>query len=418
MENQKKELKLLILIPMESTVLYDSFMSFVNLFNYLKDQKIKFDLFTISGSAHAFARNTLLQRALDSIKKEKDYTHVLWMDSDHTFVPEQVIDLISQKEHFKSDIMGAGYLTKHNPIGLVALKAVKYRADNPEIPKKFILIQKFELNKVYAVDAIGFGMVVMHPDVLLAMEKSFGNHLFEFPLVEDVVLGEDVSFCIKAKMLGYKIDVTTGVMLGHITSTVMNVENAMKLYGVNVLDTKIDNVIDGWMTDDEKILLHDLAKNSLPGVIVEIGSWKGLSTMALGRGSKEGTNNPIFAVDPHTGSPEHKQMFKDDINTYEDFMKNITHAGLKDLITPFVMTSEEASGYVIGNISLLFIDGDHSYNMVKKDFELWKDKILPDGIIAFHDSEFEGPKQLISEISEDEFEKIGVVDSITYFKRK
>ncbi len=36
-------------------------------------------------------------------------------------------------------------------------------------------------------------------------------------------------------------------------------------------------------------------------------------------------------------------------------------------------------------IDFLFIDGDHSYEGVKEDFEMYKDLVSEDGIIAFHD---------------------------------
>lgn len=39
--------------------------------------------------------------------------------------------------------------------------------------------------------------------------------------------------------------------------------------------------------------------------IVEIGSFKGASTIWLGRGSKRNVCAPVYAVDPHVGSPEH-----------------------------------------------------------------------------------------------------------------
>jgi len=39
----------------------------------------------------------------------------------------------------------------------------------------------------------------------------------------------------------------------------------------------------------------------------------------------------------------------------------------------------------IGNCDILFIDGDHSYEGVKKDYLMYKDLVNPGGIIAFHD---------------------------------
>ena len=43
--------------------------------------------------------------------------------------------------------------------------------------------------------------------------------------------------------------------------------------------------------------------------------------------------------------------------------------------------------HALGNkqIDLLFIDGDHSYEGVKKDFEIYKSFVSNNGIIAFHD---------------------------------
>jgi predicted O-methyltransferase YrrM len=36
-------------------------------------------------------------------------------------------------------------------------------------------------------------------------------------------------------------------------------------------------------------------------------------------------------------------------------------------------------------IDMLFIDGDHTYEGVKRDFELYRPLLKPGGIIAFHD---------------------------------
>ena len=49
-------------------------------------------------------------------------------------------------------------------------------------------------------------------------------------------------------------------------------------------------------------------------------------------------------------------------------------------------------------IDFLFIDGDHTYEGVKKDFEIYKKIIADDGIIAFHDI-CPGSKELAGEVS-------------------
>ncbi len=45
-------------------------------------------------------------------------------------------------------------------------------------------------------------------------------------------------------------------------------------------------------------------------------------------------------------------------------------------------------------LDLLFIDGDHSYDGVKKDFEMYSTLVAPDGVIAFHDI-VDGPEAAV-----------------------
>jgi len=45
----------------------------------------------------------------------------------------------------------------------------------------------------------------------------------------------------------------------------------------------------------------------------------------------------------------------------------------------------------------LFIDGDHTYKGVKKDFEMYSPLVREDGIIAFHDV-VPGPHELVGEV--------------------
>ncbi|RLC39554.1 MAG: hypothetical protein DRH33_02540 [Candidatus Nealsonbacteria bacterium] len=77
------------------------------------------------------------------------------------------------------------------------------------------------------------------------------------------------------------------------------------------------------VSDKEGEFLYNAAKNCMGrGVIIEIGSWKGRSTIWLGRGSKAGNKVKVFAIDPHTGSPWHRKMYGK-VWTYEEFKKNI-----------------------------------------------------------------------------------------------
>jgi len=86
---------------------------------------------------------------------------------------------------------------------------------------------------------------------------------------------------------------------------------------------KLTQKIDGWLTENEGRLLYRLAKNCRGhGAIVEIGSWKGRSTVWLGKGSMRGSRTKIYAIDPHIGSSEHQEE-NGEVWTFEEFKQNI-----------------------------------------------------------------------------------------------
>ena len=178
--------------------------------------------------------------------------------------------------------------------------------------------------------------------------------------------------------------------------------------------------IDGFLRDDEALLLYQLAKNT-PGseAIVEIGSWKGKSTICLALGSKQNNNSIVYAIDPHTGSPEHQRKSQK-VNTFAQFQKNIQKVGLKDLVKPLKMTSHLATQKINQPIKLLFIDGNHSYQHVKQDFLDWSPKLKAGGIIAFHDTiSWPGPKKLVLKqlYHSKNYKNIKLLGSITYAQK-
>jgi MMP 1-O-methyltransferase len=178
--------------------------------------------------------------------------------------------------------------------------------------------------------------------------------------------------------------------------------------------------VDGFLTDKEGETLYKLAKDCLPNtVIVEVGSWKGKSTIWLSKGSQKGNNLKVFAIDPHTGSSEHNSGGK--VWTFDKFKENILNAEVSDIVIPLVQTSEDAAKSFDDPVGLIFIDGAHEYNMVKLDFELWLSKVKDGGIMAFHDTtNWPGPRKLVEEklFKSSNFKGIRFVDSITYGRKR
>jgi predicted O-methyltransferase YrrM len=177
--------------------------------------------------------------------------------------------------------------------------------------------------------------------------------------------------------------------------------------------------VDGWLTDKEGELLYNFAKRCTgKGVIVEIGSWKGKSTIWLGKGSKKGPQVKIYAIDPHTGSTEHNEEYGK-VWTFDEFQKNIKNAKVDDIVIPIVETSKEAAEKIDGPVELVFIDGAHEYSLVELDFRSWFPKMIDGGIMAFHDTEWLGTKKVLEKYiyKSRNFRNIGRIDSVTFAEK-
>jgi hypothetical protein len=148
--------------------------------------------------------------------------------------------------------------------------------------------------------------------------------------------------------------------------------------------------IEGWLEDDEADLLIAAAASALrslpkPHYLVEVGSYCGRSTVALGSVAKIASSEArVCAVDPHDGKVGAlDQGIKTVSPTLEKFRRNIAAANLSDIVEIIQKYSCEVSWDK--PISFLFIDGLHDYANVSRDFFHFEDWIVPEGFIAFHD---------------------------------
>lgn len=153
--------------------------------------------------------------------------------------------------------------------------------------------------------------------------------------------------------------------------------------------------VDGWLSEAQgEALLAAAARTAGSGAIVEIGSWKGRSTVWLGAGAAL-SGRKVFAVDPHEGSREDPAA-----RTLEPFLENIRGAGLGDVVEPVVARSDEAARTITGPVELLFIDGDHSPEGARRDVDLWLDRVVQGGTVMFHDvatSGYAGPRRMFQQ---------------------
>lgn len=159
-----------------------------------------------------------------------------------------------------------------------------------------------------------------------------------------------------------------------------------------IRDFTIAKNVEGCLDDLEAITLYVLAANlDLEGDIVEIGSYKGKSTTVFAKALKTSRKpGKVIAVDHHRGSIEFRTGPNWNGSTLGEFRENVRKSDVEDLVEPLVLDSRSASKEwglrSYNKIKLLFIDGSHDFDSVKADFDLWKDYLVEDGILVFHDS--------------------------------
>lgn len=154
------------------------------------------------------------------------------------------------------------------------------------------------------------------------------------------------------------------------------------------LDAALDGV-EGWFSPDQVALVAARsAEVKAPGRIVEIGSFRGRSMIAIARSAAEGV--AIYAIDPHAGNdrgPQEIEGFSDEAD--EDsaiFQRNLERAGVRERVMYVREFSHDAHDAVEGAIDLLHIDGAHRFRPAREDIRAWGARVSPGGVMLIHDA--------------------------------
>lgn len=119
------------------------------------------------------------------------------------------------------------------------------------------------------------------------------------------------------------------------------------------------------------------------GVFAEIGTRTGITTCAMALAARD-VGGKAYTMDI---SDQH----------HESAVMGVTSSGVADYVT-FIHASSQKQDFP-EPIDVLFIDGDHSYDAVKADYERHAPNVKDDGIILFHDPcSDEGTERFCEEI--------------------
>ena len=193
--------------------------------------------------------------------------------------------------------------------------------------------------------------------------------------------------------------------------------------------------VKGFLEDTEAKKLSDLIHLTASlGPALEIGTYCGKSALIFSEACNK-NGSYIFTLDHHIGSEEHQvgeeyhdtELFDSRLNKFNslpEFIKNLENSLFSESVIPIVGDSVEVSKDWEIPLGLLFIDGGHSMDAAKNDFNSWSKHIVSGGILAIHDV-FPDPKDggrppyeifCLAKISE-KFIEIEMVNSLAILKK-
>src|SRR5437899_9516490 len=156
-------------------------------------------------------------------------------------------------------------------------------------------------------------------------------------------------------------------------------------------------VAPGFLTEREARFLALVAAGAPGrGVILEIGSFKGKSTVGLASIAARYHLGKVVAVDPHTAPSSTDPSLGDQASSFEDFQHTLARAGLTDHVEVHRKFSHQLATDWNRRIRLLWIDRDHTYAGAKQDLDLFAPHLATGGVVALHDvlHNFAGPIRL------------------------
>jgi predicted O-methyltransferase YrrM len=185
--------------------------------------------------------------------------------------------------------------------------------------------------------------------------------------------------------------------------------------------------IQGWLSDAEAHQLYMLAREVPSGAptAVELGSWQGKSSVMIAGGLAGRPGGRLFCIDPFgtDENPEYQRLYYDPLlsnmerTQKQAFSDHLEQSGLSPIVQAIRGYSFEIIRTWTLPIDLLFIDANHEYDSVHRDFEQWKPFVRAGGVVALHDASpaWPGPTRVRDEnLQPPMFGTFSQVDSLAW----
>jgi hypothetical protein len=147
--------------------------------------------------------------------------------------------------------------------------------------------------------------------------------------------------------------------------------------------------VEGWLTDAQALRLAERARALRPPAsIIEIGSYRGRSTITLASSAPEGVT--VVAIDPHAGDDRGPRQIHGTVAQGEAdhraFMDNLERAGVAQRVEHVRLPSQAALATRTTPADLVYVDGAHDYRAAREDLSGWGGRLEAGGTLLVHDA--------------------------------
>ena len=147
--------------------------------------------------------------------------------------------------------------------------------------------------------------------------------------------------------------------------------------------------VEGYFSADEAWALYGATLHSTAAAprVVEIGSYKGRSTIAIALALRDRGDGLVVSIDPHAPTGKASYVVEHGTaDTFAEYLANVRRAGIERFVQPLRATSADARPDYDGvPIDLLFVDGSHDLDDVLLDIDTWLPLVADRAILAFND---------------------------------
>jgi len=177
--------------------------------------------------------------------------------------------------------------------------------------------------------------------------------------------------------------------------------------------------LQGW--NSQHPYLSDTIATLRPSLIVEVGVWKGGSTVFMANElKKRAMPSAVVAIDTWLGSSEHwmgpsnadLSLLNGRPALYYKFLSNVIHTKVVDYVVPLPMDSLNAAQIFSAlrlNPAMIHLDGGHDYDSVMADLCAWWPVLAPGGVLIGDDYFTNGWWPTVQKAFDEFFSKLGLV---------